>query len=294
MQRFARAVIVTAITVITSSSFAQTGSYRDQNEACVNNCSIAGTAGTLGCAVITAYTRCSQWMGAAAVGAMAACMEACPPVSGPVEVCQTNTASPESPFTAIYFQNDPGSGIGGFALNYTKDAMFPFDFDGDGKDDLFLYRAGRGSVAVLKSNGDGSFTTAYSPARPGERHRRLCFDSELDRAFPFDFDGDSKHDLFLYRAGRGSVACSNPTVTARSRLHFQPDLERGIGGYALDSELDRAFPFDFDGDGKDDLFLYRARRGSVAVQPTVTARSRLRTPSPTRGAASVVMLLIAN
>ena len=68
---------------------------------------------------------------------MAACMEACPPVSGPVEVCQTNTASPESPFTAIYFQNDPGSGIGGFALNYTKDAMFPFDFDGDGKDDLF-------------------------------------------------------------------------------------------------------------------------------------------------------------
>ena len=58
---------------------------------------------------------------------------------------------------------------------------------------------------------------------------------------------------------------SNPTVTARSRLLPQPDPGSGIGGYALDSRIDRVFPFDFDSDGKNDLFIYRPGRGAVWI-----------------------------
>src|SRR5204863_111685 len=70
-------------------------------------------------------------------------------------------------FTAVYAQGDGGSGIGGYDLTSASDRVLAFDYDGDGKQDLFLYRPGRGAAWVARSNGDGTFTAVYAQGDGG-------------------------------------------------------------------------------------------------------------------------------
>ena len=44
-----------------------------------------------------------------------------------------------------------------------------------------------------------------------------------------------------------------------------PDAPNGIGGYDFLSSADRALAFDFNGDGNDDLLLYRPGHGAAYV-----------------------------
>ena len=49
--------------------------------------------------------------------------------------------------------------IAGYDLLSGADQALAFDYNGDGKQDLFLYRPGRGAGWVARLNGDGSFTS---------------------------------------------------------------------------------------------------------------------------------------
>ena len=152
------------------------------------------------------------------------------------------------------------SGIAGYDLNSEADRVFAFDYNGDGKSDLFLYRPDSGLACVARSNGDGTFTAVYLS---GNGVAGYDLRGRRDQVFPFDFNGDGKSDLFLYRPNSG-VACvarsnGDGTFTA---VYLSGN---GIAGYDLMGVRDQAMPFDFNGDGKSDLFLYRPDSGLACV-----------------------------
>jgi DNA-binding winged helix-turn-helix (wHTH) protein len=82
------------------------------------------------------------------------------------------------------------------------------------------------------------------------------FRSPADQAFAFDYDHSGRLEhLVLYRPGAGKMA-----IVKNFGQDFVPVYEgKGIGGYELKSDADRAFAFDYDHSGKPDhLVLYRS------------------------------------
>jgi Lectin C-type domain/FG-GAP-like repeat/RTX calcium-binding nonapeptide repeat (4 copies) len=197
------------------------------------------------------------------------------PGRGAASVARSNG---DGTFTTVYDVVDDGSvglnGIGSFDLLSSADQVLAFDYNRDGKEDLFLYRPGRGAASVARSNGDGTFTTVYDVVDDGSVGLNGIggFDllSSADQVLAFDYNGDGKEDLFLYRPGRGaaSVARSNGDGTFTTVYDVIDNGSaglNGIGGFDLLSSADQVLAFDYNGDGKEDLFLYRPGRGAASV-----------------------------
>ena len=103
-----------------------------------------------------------------------------------------------------------------------------FDADGDGKNDLVIYRSG--SWFILRSSDGGVTATGWGGLAQ-------------DIPVPADYDGDGKTDIAVYRDGTWYIIrSSDGGVTAI-----------GWGGLAQDIPV----PADYDGDGKTDIAVYR-------------------------------------
>ncbi|OJH38344.1 hypothetical protein BON30_24730 [Cystobacter ferrugineus] len=157
-------------------------------------------------------------------------------------------------FTAVY----GGGGIGGYDMTDPNDKALALDYDGDGDDDLFLHRPGAGFAYVLRSNGDGSFTTVYGGLGIGG----YDLGDTRDQALVLDFNNDGRDDLFLYRPGGGAAYVLRSNGDG-SFSHVYGG--GGIGGYDMTDPNDKALALDYDGDGDDDLFLHRPGAGFAYV-----------------------------
>jgi subtilisin len=154
-----------------------------------------------------------------------------------------------------------------------------FDYDGDGKADISLFRPSNGIWYLLNSqtgfgglqfgasgdklvpadyDGDGKTDVAvfrndtWFIQRTTLGFTNIQFGSAGDIAVPADYDGDGRSDLAVYRPSSGTW------FLQRSTLGFT-GVQFGIGG-------DVPMPSDFDGDSKADLALFRPSNGVWYMQ----------------------------
>ena len=105
-----------------------------------------------------------------------------------------------------------------------------FDFDGDGKADISIFRPANGVWYLLNSQ------TGFTGS---------AFGFGTDKLVPADYDGDGKTDIAVYRNGTWYLL--------RSQL--------GFTGIAFGNADDTPVPADYDGDGKADIAVFRPSNG---------------------------------
>jgi hypothetical protein len=113
-----------------------------------------------------------------------------------------------------------------------------FDFDGDGKTDVSIWRGTTGVWWIIDSS-TGSFTpTGWGVPGAG------------DIPVPGDYDGDGKTDIAIWRATTGDWWIINSSDGSITHTNW------GLTGVG-----DIPVPGDYDGDGKTDIAIWRATTG---------------------------------
>jgi hypothetical protein len=142
-----------------------------------------------------------------------------------------------------------------------RDRAFAFDYNSSGKlDHLVLYRPGRTDCRIFKNNG-GTFTPVYSGSGIGG------YDlwGTTDTGFAFDYNNVGKLDhLVFYRPGETYF-----WILRNNGGTFTPVpgySGSGIRGYDLADTRDRAFAFDYNGNGmQDNIVVYRPGTGKIWI-----------------------------
>lgn len=111
----------------------------------------------------------------------------------------------------------------------------PFDFDGDGKTDVSVFRPSNGAWYLLRSS-DNAF-------------QATTFGLGSDLIAPADYDGDGKTDIGVFRPSNGTWYWLNSSNNV-----FQ-GVQLGMNG-------DIPVPADFDGDGRADVTVFRPSNGT--------------------------------
>jgi uncharacterized delta-60 repeat protein len=173
-------------------------------------------------------------------------------------------------------------GIAKFAVLRFRNAKSPYDFDGDGKTDISIYRPGEGEWWISKSSGG----TSAAP-----------FGSSSAVITPGNFTGDGKTDIAFWRAASGEwfVLRSEDNSYYSFQFGLNGDIPR-VGDFDADGKADTAIfrpsnatwyirrasgvetiqqfglngdvpvPADYDGDGKADIAIFRPANGQWWIQ----------------------------
>lgn len=117
------------------------------------------------------------------------------------------------------------------------------DFDGDGKTDYAIYRAGTAQYFVRKSLDSSAEVLTWGDV------------AQTDRPVPADYDGDGKSDHAVYRPGTAQF------LVRKSSTGIAEVVTWGIAGGG-----DRPAVADFDGDGRVDYAIYRSTTAVFIVK----------------------------
>ena len=131
-------------------------------------------------------------------------------------------------FTVI--NTSGGSGATRSFVARLTDSNSRFDYDGDGKSDISVFRPSDNKWYILQSSNSALVEKVFAVAG--------------DVPVPADYDGDGKTDVAVFRPGSGDWWYLSSINNAQVNVNW------GQAG-------DIPRPSDFDGDGKTDFVLYR-------------------------------------
>jgi uncharacterized delta-60 repeat protein len=114
--------------------------------------------------------------------------------------------------------------------DFAPPARAPFDFDGDGKSDLSIFRPAVGEWWINKSSNGGNFA---------ER-----FGNSSDKLAPADYTGDGKADIAFFRPSTGEWFI----LRSEDRTYYS---------FAFGATGDVPVPADYDRDGRADVAVFR-------------------------------------
>lgn len=142
--------------------------------------------------------------------------------------------------------------LGGWIMK-PNDKLFAGDFNGDGKDDLYVFNGDNWSIPYLgmfRSNGNSfTYIQLYAGTLPGWQM------TKGDRFFVADFNGDGKDDLYVFNGTNWSMAYLLMVASNGSSLDYVRRYDGNAPGWQM-RKNDRHFVCDLKGDGKEDLFVY--------------------------------------
>lgn len=148
--------------------------------------------------------------------------------------------------------------IGGAPGTVTGAQMIPADWNGDGYQDLLVFKPADGSFRKWYG---GPGTTPGFTEQP-VRHLGGAPGAVTDaQMIPTDFDGDGHTDILVFRASSGAYwkwysAAADPSPDFRYQVGRYID---GASGAVTGAQM---IPVDFSGDGRSDLVVFRSSDGS--------------------------------
>ena len=166
---------------------------------------------------------------------------------------------------AVETLSSAGTGFQLFTVGANPNAIIKSDFNNDGKVDLATANSGANNVTVLTNNCSASSGNIYDfngdrrtdvgIYRPSNGlwavngvYDLVIFGRDRDVIAPADFNGDLRSDLAIYRPGSGLWITIDQFTAAYHYINF---------GLAEDIPM----PADYDGDGKADIAVFRPSNG---------------------------------
>jgi hypothetical protein len=136
------------------------------------------------------------------------------------------------------------------------------DFDGDGREDLYVYNFTDWSMpyfAMLRSTGSG-FTgiRRFDQDLPGWGAMR-----EHDEFFVMDVDGDRRDDVVVFNGRDFSIGYLLVLRSTGNNLQFVQRFDDTLPGWDSMKRGDRFYVADFDADGREDLYVSNQTDWSV-------------------------------
>jgi hypothetical protein len=133
------------------------------------------------------------------------------------------------------------------------DRLYAGDFNGDGKDDLWVWNGSDWSIpylGMLRSSGTAlSMSKRYDGSMPSWQMR------PNDRHYVGDFDGDGKADLYVFNGPDWAIAYLGMLRSTGSQLQMTRRYDGNAPGWQM-RKGDRHWPCDINKDGRADLFVY--------------------------------------